>query len=170
MELGSIICTSTHPACQKCPVRSLCPTQIAKLQHQIPAKTRKLKYENVREAVVLIRRGPRLLMRRCDHGQRWAGLWDFPRFKYNGDSTEWHLSSSIERDCGLSVSLQPLNSTMKHTVTRFRITLHCFVASRVSGRLRTGNGHQWKTEKQIQTLPLSATGRSIARRLGELTD
>jgi hypothetical protein len=30
--------------------------------------------------------------------------------------------------------------------------------------------HEWKTEEQIQALPLSATGRSIARRLGELTD
>ena len=81
MELGSGMCTPRQPRCLLCPVADLCPTRAAGLQAVIPASPRKLRYEDVHETAVVVRRRGRVLLRRCAEGERWAGLWDFPRFQ-----------------------------------------------------------------------------------------
>jgi A/G-specific adenine glycosylase len=81
MEVGSLICTPRNPKCGQCPLESLCPTQAAGWQDQIPAPKRQPVMEDVHEtAVVVRRRNGAVLLRKCAAGERWAGLWDFPRF------------------------------------------------------------------------------------------
>ncbi len=79
MELGSEICTPRGPRCDRCPVRDLCPTFRLGLQDEIPLPKRKTRYEDRHEAAVIVRRGDRVVLRRCGPDERWAGLWDFPR-------------------------------------------------------------------------------------------
>ena len=80
MELGSLVCTPRDPACGECPVAKFCPTFASGLQDDVPVKKEKTVYEDVNEAAVVVRKGTRVLLRRCGAGERWAGLWDFPRF------------------------------------------------------------------------------------------
>ena len=67
-------------------VRSLsrcaaCARRISKnLVGKIPRPAKRTKYEDVTEVAVVIRRGDRVVLRHCQPGERWAGLWDFPRF------------------------------------------------------------------------------------------
>ena len=80
MEVGSLICTPREPRCDVCPLGRLCPTRRLGLQDTIPRSHPKSKIEELREAaVILVDRG-RVLLRRCGDAERWAGLWDFPRF------------------------------------------------------------------------------------------
>ena len=80
MELGSLVCTPTDPRCDECPLAGVCAAYADDLQHQIPRAKAKQAYTDLREAAVVIRRNGRVLIRRCGEGERWAGLWDFPRF------------------------------------------------------------------------------------------
>lgn len=167
MELGSRVCTPRTPACEDCPVRLLCPTRAHGLQPQIPQPKRPTAYEAVREAAVVIRRGDRVLIRRCAPDERWAGLWDFPRFGVtaaDGPALAQELAEHTRRLTGLTVELLGPLATLKHGVTRFRITLECYQARVLAGRLRP-SALRWVSPAELTAYPLSVTGRQIARLL-----
>jgi A/G-specific adenine glycosylase len=166
MELGSQVCKPREPSCEKCPVATMCPTHRDGLHEVIPALAPKPRVEEVREAAVVVRRRGRVLLVRCRDGERWAGLWDFPRFACdgtNGSTTE--LRSQVLRRTAVAIgSPRPL-VTIRHTVTRFRITLECFEAP---GREGSGRRHlpgdiKWLKPADLADYPLSSTGRKLAR-------
>lgn len=165
MELGSEICTPKSPLCDCCPLARLCPTRKLGLQAEIPAAKKPKQYEDVIEAAVVIRRGSKVLLRQCQKGERWAGLWDFPRFavppNLNGQLPR-HIERETRTLMGIKIDrLEPL-ATLKHGVTRFRITLEVFTAAAASSRPKNG---LWVTPGELADYPLSTTGRQIARLL-----
>lgn len=170
MELGSEICSPKSPKCSACPVIKFCPTFVGGLQSEIPASSQKVKYENIHEAVVLVtrQRGKsrecQILVRQCGPDERWTGLWDFPRFELSGERGKETLEGSVKSLCGLDVSVSGSLLTLKHAVTRYRITLDVFDCDKVSGRLnrKTDPSLRWVSLHELQALPMSTTGRKIA--------
>ena len=81
MELGSLICTLRKPKCESCPLALHCPTRKLGVQDRIPARRRKTPVEDLCEAAVVAQRNGSVLLRQCEAKERWAGLWDFPRFR-----------------------------------------------------------------------------------------
>jgi len=187
MELGSQVCTPREPHCSHCPVASLCLTNRDGLHDIVPARTAKPKIEHVREASVVVRhRGKVLLVQRAA-GERWAGLWDFPRFPLAADgesAVHQELIDSVDRLCKLRIVPRRLLTTLHHGVTRFRITLECheavFVAVTKNGRSSKPSGipraenaareltnpfadRRWVPPARLADYPLSVTGRKIAR-------
>jgi A/G-specific adenine glycosylase len=163
MELGSEICTPRDPSCEACPLRLLCPTRARGLQAVIPAAKKKTQYEDVYEACVIVWKQNQVLVRRCADGERWAGLWDFPRFAIeprSGQSFQRELSESVRRLTGISARVREPWKTIKHGVTRFRITLDCRQADFQSGRKHRDS--RWVTRRELAELPLSTTGRQVA--------
>ena len=167
MELGSVVCTPRQPSCTNCPLERICRTAAAGLQAEIPATKKKVSYEEIHEAAIVVQRNGRVLVRKCRDDERWAGLWDFPRFQYletNATAARGQLIDELANLTGLHAQLGPAWTTIKHGVTRFRITLSCFEATKITGRLRR-NGQQWRWLKpaELADYPLSVTGRKIGR-------
>jgi A/G-specific adenine glycosylase len=107
-----------------------------------------------------------VLLRRCGSDERWAGLWDFPRFPVacgNGAEFDRELEANTVQVTGVTVKAGPRLTAIKHGVTRFRITLLCHEARYVRGRPR--NGARWVDVEHLADYPLSVTGRQIARLL-----
>ena len=169
MELGSETCHPKRPKCLVCPIQDLCPTAVQGLQEQIPVTAKKVKYENINEAVVVVCRRNRFLLRQCQPGERWENLWDFPRFEIdlgNDISPIDQLSQRLKQQTGLSAVVHQSTRQIKHAVTRFRITLDCFPADQVKGRLkRSSEILKWMTIEEINQTPMSVTGRKIAQSL-----
>jgi A/G-specific adenine glycosylase len=171
MELGSEICTPRAPACDRCPVAGLCAARQRGLVDRIPRAPAKMKYEEVTEAAVVIRHRGRVLVRRCQPGERWAGLWDFPRFALLSRSAEAgleELPTQTKALTGLVIDDPTHLATIRHGVTRYRITLHCYAAKLKGARAaatRTGDS-RWLQPAELAELPLSTTGRKIARLIG----
>jgi A/G-specific adenine glycosylase len=182
MELGSTICRVTLPKCSVCPVAAYCGAHRKGLQNTIPDPRLRIAYSDLHEAVVVVRRGENILIRRCREDERWGGLWDFPRFNVRSDASPadgvkrkkstsqpspnqiaTRLSSSLRLEFGLSAVLNPTGKRIKHAVTRYRITLDCFRASKITGRLKISAGAQWVSISDLDDYPLSTTGRRIAK-------
>jgi A/G-specific adenine glycosylase len=168
MELGSLVCTPRAPSCDACPIAAACRARAAGAQEEIPATHRKLKFEAVREAAVIVRRGERLLIRQCGADERWAGLWDFPRFPLEAEGPLFvadELHAKVCLQTGVRIVAGPLRTTIKHGVTRFRITLECYEAQFAGGRTRSSAARpvRWVDCAQLAELPLSATGRRLAK-------
>lgn len=168
MELGSLVCTPTNPACDACPVAMLCEANRLNLQTAIPSPSRKLNFTEIAEAAVVVQKKGSVLLRQCAEGERWAGLWDFPRFALESEGPLFvrdELIAKVRQQTGVSVRPGGLLKTIKHGVTRFRITLDCYEASYDSGRIAsTKEGPiRWVQTPELAELPLSTTGRKIAR-------
>lgn len=166
MELGSLVCTPQQPKCDACPVESLCGARRLGLEEKLPRVTRKLDYTDIREAAIVVTKGNRTLVRQCGPDERWTGLWDFPRFALEAEGPIFLRKEIISKVCEQTgITCAPLESfhTLKHGVTRFRITLDCFRADFVSGRVRSPV--RWARISELAALPLSVTGRKIAERL-----
>ena len=165
MELGSGICTPRTPSCDECPVSRLCPTRAAGLQGAIPVAKAKTVYEAVHEAAVVVRRGPQILLLQRGANERWAGLWDFPRFASSprlNAAPQPELQEHVRALTGVHVEIGRPLATIKHGVTRFRITLVCHEARYVAGRL-LGQRFRWVRPGELEGYPLSVTGRKISR-------
>jgi A/G-specific adenine glycosylase len=167
MELGSLVCTPSAPDCDECPLATLCAARAAGLQHDIPPPKPPKKYMDLREAAVIVRKNGRVLMRQCARGERWAGLWDFPRFELLSEGPLFareEIISKLREQTGVTCAPRALVKTIKHGVTRFRITLDCYQATFVAGKARS-KSICWTALNDLPSLPLSTTGRKIARQI-----
>jgi A/G-specific adenine glycosylase len=163
MELGSLVCTPAAPRCDACPLSRVCAAYAAGLQSFIPRPKTKQQYTELREAAVVIRHNGKVLMRECGKDERWAGLWDFPRFALDAEGplfAKQEIIDKVRRQTNVSCAPRSLLKTIKHGVTRYRITLECYAADFASGR---ATGAKWIKRGDLDTLPLSTTGRKIAR-------
>ncbi len=168
MELGAEVCTPKSPRCSACPVKGLCATFASGSQDVIPASKKKTQYEAVEQAAVVIRNGHRILVRRCQPDERWAGLWDFPRFDIHSRTTHarhHELKREVARLTGLEISPQRKLTTIKHGVTRYRITLHCHEAELISAVSESPADLQWVTPAELENIPLNTSGRKICQLL-----
>ena len=156
MELGGKVCRPRAPACEVCPAAGLCRAQLRGLQNEIPSPKPRPQFEEVSEAAVLVRRRGRVLLIQWPEGRRWAGLWDFPRFVLQGnkeDQIQLAIVDNVRRLTGVTVVPGVHRKTLRHGVTRFRITLDCYDAEYVSHNgggaeylVQTGSGPpSWKT-------------------------
>ena len=166
MELGAEICTPNQPRCLLCPVAAICPTRQQGLQEQIPVAARRVSYSDLNEIAVVVRRRNEILLRQCGQSERWAGMWDFPRFKNESNvNTNRQIATNVEMLTGVEVKPGEKLTTIKHGVTRYRITLDCYLAQRQAGRIRRNAACTWTTPSKLNSFPLSVTGRRIAKLL-----
>ncbi|MCA9077720.1 MAG: A/G-specific adenine glycosylase [Planctomycetaceae bacterium] len=169
MDLGATVCTPTEPACPTCPVRSCCQAYSQGRQHEIPRLTKRVAMTEVTEASIAIHKRGMYLLRQRGDNERWAGMWDFPRFEIDDDLSPKTLKRLIDDVHGLTGiwfrDPHPVK-TIKHTVTRYLITLRCLVADFDSGRLhKNGRPLKWVRPNEFNDYALSVTGRKFAKSL-----
>jgi A/G-specific adenine glycosylase len=167
MELGAVVCKPNEPKCEACPVRMHCEAFAEGLQRDIPRLAAKPKVTAVREAAVVVRKSRRVLLRQRAKGERWEGMWDFPRFELAAEGpllVRDELIAKVREQTGVDIAPGALLKTLKHGVTRYRITLDCYEAQAVGGRLRSTFERpvKWMSVPEMSELPLSVTARKIA--------
>ena len=72
------------------------------------------------------------------------------------------VASAIGERTGLLVDQYRPMKEIRHAVTRYRIRLLCMVCESPAGRIKRGSGYRWCSATELQTLPLSTTGRQFA--------
>lgn len=171
MELGSLVCKIREPACETCPAATLCGARQAGLVAEIPPPAARPQIEELLEAAIVVRRRGQVLLCRRDASGRWAGMWDFPRVALHAKRPRdraREILDYIRRATGLEVKLGQRIATLRHGVTRFRITLECFEAEAISGKARADAGSDkvaWVDPSQLAEYPLHVTGRKLAKLL-----
>ena len=168
MELGALVCTPRSPDCAACPLAAWCAARRLGLQEEIPARAEPPAPVEVHEGAVVVRRAARVLLVQRPAHDRWAGLWEFPHGPleqgetYEGAAARLlHELTGVEADPGAELL------TLKHGVTRFRITMVCFEAAYRGGRFRAGFYPQgkWVKPDQLTSYPVSAPQRRLAQAL-----
>jgi A/G-specific adenine glycosylase len=166
MELGSLVCTPTSPRCGECPVASDCEAKRLGLQEKIPPPARQPELTDVHEAAVVVYRGDRvLLLQRPATAGRWAGLWEFPHAPLQpGEMPTTAAARLLPQLTGVTGSIGGLLLTIKHGITRYRITVDCFAARHEAGRFVAGAyaDARWVLPAELESYPVSAPQRRLA--------
>lgn len=174
MELGSLVCKPVEPDCERCPVKLHCRAFQEQAVDRIPVATKRPEVTHVTEATFAVKRDGRYLFKRNPETERWAGLWDFPRFPVvspvakDPNARELKMLSAFaektQRDLtGISADVDALHTEMRHSVTRYRIRLLCFRGRYRRGTFTADTEHRWLHPEEFSSLPLSVTGRKFAR-------
>jgi A/G-specific adenine glycosylase len=170
MELGALVCTPVAPKCAACPLAGRCQARQLGLQETIPARPEPPEVVQVREAAVVVRRGPRVFLVQRPPEGRWAGLWEFPHDLVRPDETHEEAAGRlVPALTGLRARLGPELLTVRHGVTRFRITLVCFEADYRGGRFVSEfyQRGEWVEPGRLADYPVSAPQRRLAESLGK---
>jgi A/G-specific adenine glycosylase len=168
MELGALVCTPAAPRCDECPLAADCVARRLGLQDAIPARPPPPAITEIREAAVVVRRGGEvLLVQRPETARRWANLWEFPHGPLGDSEAHEEAASRLAREAGLNVALGTELLTLRHGVTRFRITMACFEAEHKGGEFRSDFYRQglWVAPASLADYPVSAPQRRLAKAL-----
>ena len=174
MELGATICSPAHPECDECPVKTCCRAFTNNTQDSIPKLGKRPKITPLAEVTVVIYRDSQVLLWQNQPGEWWSGLWGFPRFtapwKTEIDCEQGlskRAATSLERrvleETGIHVSSFDSLPLIRHSVTRYRISLYCFATQYMGGEIHCGErATRWVSPNDLDSHPLSMTARKVA--------
>jgi A/G-specific adenine glycosylase len=175
MELGALICTPRSPQCLVCPVKKFCVAFKANRTTELP-NLGKREAATARHFIAFaIQWNGKFLVQQRPSGVVNAQLWEFPNLEITGTKPDTRkLFVSI---FGITPPrILPL-CTVKHSITRYRITLEAFHASlggassmspfsitktRTRGTRTTKTGGVWKTPAQLPQLAFTAAHKKLA--------
>jgi A/G-specific adenine glycosylase len=169
MELGALVCTPATPDCAACPLAGHCAARRLNLQHEIPRKAPPPVVEEVSEIAVVVWRGAEVLLaRRPPTADRWANLWEFPHAPVTaGESAAAAARRVLEALTGIDAEPGAELTTVRHGVTRFRITLLALEAAHRRGEFRSDfyTAGQWLPPARLAEFAVSAPQRRLAQSL-----
>jgi A/G-specific adenine glycosylase len=137
MELGAMLCTPTSPRCAECPVSAQCRALELGLERQLPELAPRKPPTELRTAAAYVRRDDAVLLRQVPaEAPRWAGLWVLPFVELAPEETAERGAERALSELGLEASAKQLRREVRHTITRFRITLSVVECRSRSRKLR----------------------------------
>ena len=187
MELGALICTPRSPNCAICPVQKLCVARKENLQDDLPNLGKREAATERRFLAFVVERHGKFLVRQRPEGVVNAHLWEFPNVEVgarvsdpqqleaggkqsnNGSPSHTQVLRLTEprseaKELGLKLVAAKPFCTIKHSITRYRITLEAWNAETKNGKLHAGD---WLTPKQLHNLAFTSAHRKILARLEE---
>lgn len=168
MELGALVCVPTAPRCGECPLSADCKARMDGTQEAIPAKAAAQAVEAVREVAIVIRKRNQVLLVQRPPAGRWANMWEFPRLPTEKRETVESAAERILSEVlGIKAELGAELLTIRHCVTRFRITLVALEAKFLSGVVRMDyyQDARWLEPSALSEYPVSSPQRRLAREL-----
>jgi A/G-specific adenine glycosylase len=160
MELGATICLPREPRCAECPLKAECVAAREGRVAELPALGRRATVTARRFVAFVVRKGDRLLVRQRPAGGVNAHLWEFPNAETRPDRPD--LEQAAREALGaVPAKLEPLG-TLKHSITRYRITLEAYAAG---GSAAAGANGRWVDRRAAGRLAFASAHKKILDRI-----
>jgi A/G-specific adenine glycosylase len=160
MELGALVCTPRQPNCPACPLARLCKARRARLVNELPNLGKRVSATARRFTACVIERHGTVLVRQRPAGVVNGHLWEFPNVEVALKTSAAAARKRLETELGCRLnSLTPL-ATVKHTITRYRITLDAFRGKLTDAAAQPGAG-QWILKNELERLPFTSAHRRV---------
>jgi A/G-specific adenine glycosylase len=167
MELGALVCTPRNAQCLLCPLKKNCVACKEGRVEELPNLGKRLEATARRFWAFVIERDGKFLVQQRPAGVVNAHLWEFPNVEVGFKSAE-PAEVLVEMNLLPDIRLETLSltalKTVKHSITRYRITLEAFQVNVGPGSV-SGKSATWKTLPQLNKLAFSAAHKKILERL-----
>ncbi|PYK59298.1 MAG: A/G-specific adenine glycosylase [Verrucomicrobia bacterium] len=163
MELGATICTPRQPECSLCPVRKHCIAFRENRVADLPNLDQQAALTERRFVAFVAESRGRFPVRQRPAGVVNAHLWEFPNVEVSLDHRD--IRQLAERLFGARPrSLKPL-LRIRHSITRYRITLDVFRAEFADGLPRTIQAGRWCSLNQLRNRAFPSAHGKILKNL-----
>lgn len=153
MELGALVCVPREPACDQCPLSSMCEARRTDSVGKYPTPARRVPVIAKRFVAFIVKKSGKFLVRRRPAGGVNAGFWEFPNIE-----TAPGASGPPAGATPFTVESPVPIISLTHSITRHRIRLEAFDAEVAPDALAAG---EWKSLRTLEKLPLTAAHRKI---------
>lgn len=157
MELGALICTPRSPKCAECPAKKMCVAYRDNRIEELPALEKRSQPTKRRFVAFVVERKGRFLVQQRPVKVVNANLWEFPNMELLADD-----AFASHEYFNVATSAIPL-CTIKHSITRYRITVDAFHAS--LNETKKVPAGKWLFVSELQKLAFSSAHRQILDRL-----
>jgi A/G-specific adenine glycosylase len=166
MELGALICTPREPKCLACPIAKHCFAFQNNRVSEFPNLEKRAAPTQRRFAAFVLENRGMFLVRQRPEGVVNAHLWEFPNIELNGILSDATVAA---REL-LGVVPKDLKSlcTIKHSITRYRITVEAFraeVSTSASNRLKAELQTEWLPPAELHKLSFPSAHKKILKSL-----
>jgi A/G-specific adenine glycosylase len=159
MELGATVCVPKTPRCTECPARNLCKGYSQGIAARLPNLGLRVKATSRKFFAFVVERKGKYLVRQRSAGLVNAHLWEFPNIESVSDAPNPSSAAGL-----LGLKLHAGASpwmTVKHSITRYRITLEVYGAARAEPEA-VG---VWASKSDLKRLAFPSAHRRIANAL-----
>ncbi len=163
MELGATICTPAQPACLLCPLQKNCIAARDSRQGELPNLGERTAATPRRFFAYVIQRKNEVLVRQRPSGVVNASLWEFPNLEVELPTKD-PLNAAQKAWSKAFTTIEPL-CTIKHSITRYRITLEAFRAEVKSRSELPAELGEWYPLEKLHDLPFSSAHGKIRKKL-----
>jgi A/G-specific adenine glycosylase len=174
MELGALICLPRSPRCDDCPIRDHCEAfaQGVVSERPIAGKTQ----ESIPITMVsgVLRHQGKIYIQKRLADDVWPNLWEFPGGRIEeGETPEQAIVREYQEETGFAIHDLEKICTIRHSFTKYRVTLHCYHCSLQSRKtepvLHAAQEYRWAPPEELETFAFPAPHRRLIKRLaGEL--
>ncbi len=140
MELGATICRPKHPRCAECPLAPGCLARMGGRPERYPESATRPRPTAVSRLAVAIERGGAWLLARREESPN-QGFHELPGVAVESEPGARSIApdptaivTHLDATHGLRVRLGAPLPTHRHSITRWRITVHAFRAELLAGR------------------------------------
>jgi adenine-specific DNA glycosylase len=147
------------------------------LQDSLPVMARKPPPQPVSEACALVVQNDRFLIVQRGEGGLWSSFWEFPTVNCGGADPASRsfghpvsLAEGIERLTGIQAEVGGELTTVRYSVTRYRVLLRVHMARALGGRIKPGPGFSeavWASRSDLAGLPLGSAARRLVDWINE---
>ena len=158
MELGALICIPRTPQCLICPVKGICTAFKENRTAELPNLGERQVATARQFIAFVVEQDGKFLVRQRPKGVVNAHLWEFPNVEINDAKPD--KVAVAKQFFGIAPAKLEHLHTVKHSITRYRITLNAYSAtfnknsSKVQG--------VWKSPAQMRQLAFTAAHKRLA--------
>jgi len=171
MELGATLCTPTSPRCHLCPWQAECAGLAQGVQESLPVKSPRRQRPHYDVTAAVIRRDDgRVLIAQRKPKAMLGGLWEFPGGKCRpGESLPDCLRREIREELGLEIEVGRQLTTIRHSYSHFRISLHVFECRHLDGEPQALDCADWRWVRltDLEDFAFPVTDQKIIRLVAE---
>ncbi|MBK1641165.1 A/G-specific adenine glycosylase [Chromatium okenii] len=157
MDLGATLCTRRHPACDRCPLLTLCRAHAQQRQHEFPTSRPRPPLTERTALLLLIRsRCGKIVLHQRPPTGIWGGLWSLPEVALDADPTAW---------CRTHLDLSPQHverpPARRHSFTHFKLKIELARLVVATAGIITADRCCWFDVAQLSSIGLPAPVKKI---------
>ena len=155
MELGATVCTPRQPICAHCPWKSSCRASNKVGVDKIPNLEPTVKPTHRWFVAAVIQQENRWLVRQRPEDEVNGGFWELPVWEIDSRTIG---PARLAQELGSHIRWD-LRGTVKHTITRYRMTVDFYAPQILNGKEvdrlhRSIPAGRWVSDAELSTLPL----------------
>ncbi len=161
MDLGATLCTRARARCEACPLEQTCIARQRGLVDSLPTPRPRRALPERETAMLILRRGPEVLLEKRPRRGLWGGLWSLPE-----PGPETVLAPYLADRFGVRARRVFRLAPLIHGFTHFRLLIRPLLID-VEGRGDAVPGALWLMLGDAQRAAIPTPVRTLLARIGD---